>query len=305
MRYTARTLTALNTNPGCARRGLLDATGIEKSALATQLGFPLAFSQSRFAITRHNALVERLRAADYQELLALTGFTHAQVIELDPTLDIAGQHVLLAPDPVFVRAHNLLHIVLIRSFAVIDGQADSTKVTAAARQAAVYALALRRAGHDLAPNAILICPENFSNRPAAHRMDIRRHIDVLERQLARLTPAAELAAQFGTVTAEDAAVDNTIARIPARYAPECRTACELALYCHDEARRHGSTDMLGRSVRDTLGGVATIDEVLRLAAGEPSSEYPEIGQLLVTARALRAEAEASLAALPPTTGSGA
>jgi hypothetical protein len=45
----------------------------------------------------------------------------------------------------------------------------------------------------------------------------------------------------------------------------------MAFHCREEARDHGSTDLLGRTVRDALGGVGTVREVLAMAAATSSA----------------------------------
>ncbi|MFD7239394.1 hypothetical protein ACFWAT_29345 [Streptomyces syringium] len=57
-------------------------------------------------------------------------------------LPVAGTPVYLEPDAVVVHPDGSWTVVEIKSFAMIDGAADTAKVGAAARQAAVYALAL-------------------------------------------------------------------------------------------------------------------------------------------------------------------
>ncbi|WP_338931388.1 hypothetical protein WEB32_12575 [Streptomyces netropsis] len=57
-------------------------------------------------------------------------------------LPVAGTPVYLEPDAVVVHPDGSWTVVEIKSFAMIDGAADTSKVGAAARQAAVYALAL-------------------------------------------------------------------------------------------------------------------------------------------------------------------
>ncbi|WP_030729343.1 hypothetical protein [Streptomyces sp. NRRL S-237] len=48
--HNARTLAALTANPSCDRRSLLDAAGIDKSALATHLGLPRPLTKSQLAL---------------------------------------------------------------------------------------------------------------------------------------------------------------------------------------------------------------------------------------------------------------
>jgi hypothetical protein len=47
--HNARTIAALASNPGCARRAILDAAGVDKQRLAAYAGFPAPFGQSRVA----------------------------------------------------------------------------------------------------------------------------------------------------------------------------------------------------------------------------------------------------------------
>lgn len=58
-------------------------------------------------------------------------------------LDVAGSPACLEPDAVTVHPDGSCTVVEIKSFPVVDGSADAAKVGAAARQAAVYVLALR------------------------------------------------------------------------------------------------------------------------------------------------------------------
>jgi hypothetical protein len=93
---------------------------------------------------------------------------------------------------------------------------------------------------------------------------------------------------FGTGEGLDAAVRS----VDARYAPDCMSTCELALFCRDEARACGSTDALGRTVRDELGGIDTITMALALADGSlaPDEDQAESALQLSTAARLRREA---------------
>jgi hypothetical protein len=134
--------------------------------------------------------------------------------------------------------------------------------------------------------------------------------------LDRLDPAVtfDLALDSeGVPTREPEDLARAVSTVPARYAPECVSRCEMAFHCRDEARAQGSTDVLGRTVRDALGGVGTVTEVLALASAAPSDDAvlhavlapgsglddalvdPEAARLLRTARRARAEALMSAA----------
>src|SRR5690606_4674381 len=144
-----------------------------------------------------------------------------------------------------------------------------------------------RASHEI----VLVCPKDFANRPVAASVDVRRELAALRRQLARMTRVEKIVAALppgvtfdlardddGTPTRPPAELADAIRRVPARYAPECLSTCDLCLFCRAEARERGATGLLGRRVRDELGGVASVEEALELAEGtrEPSPEQEEV-----------------------------
>jgi hypothetical protein len=356
--HTARTIAALSSNPGCPRRAVTDAAGVDKQRLAEHIGFATPAGQSQFAITRGNVFEARVKADGCAELLRLLrerldlpipdvryddlapaggerdlAARHARTRELlagalaagadggtfldHPLLrlEVGGRTAYLEPDLVAFQLRGRLHVVEIKSFPVIDGQADGRKVAAAVTQAAVYVLALRGLLAELgygpqavADDVVLVCPENFANRPTAVLVDVRKQLTVLSRQLSRLARVDDLVAGLPADLTFDLYLDpagrarrpavevvGALHEVPARYAPECLDACELAYLCRDEAR--GGTAALGRSVRDELGGVADVAGVLGLAEGtvEPADDQVEAAGLLRLAARLRAEA---LAVLP-------
>ncbi|BCJ58357.1 hypothetical protein [Micromonospora endophytica] len=217
-------------------------------------------------------------------------------------LDVAGRRVYLEPDLVAARLGGRFHVVEVKSFAVIDGQADPAKLAAAAVQSAVYVLALREllaaGGHDprlVSHEVVLVCPADFTNRPVAHLIDVRKQLLVVRRQLDRMDQLDVLLtgvpADFTADPADDAtALVDSLARVRANYAPDCLASCELAYFCRHEAG--GQTGTLGRPVREALGGIDDIDEVLALAGGDHPAdpERAEAAALLRTAARLRADA---------------
>ena len=350
--HNARTIAALTSNPGCARRAVMDAAGVDKQRVASHAGFPAPFGQSQFAITRGKAFEAQVKANGCAELLRLlreqlalpipevsyddleevAGNTsqdlrHARTRSLlarsaasgagsgtlfdHPLLrlEVAGRRVYLEPDLIAFQLYGQFHVVEMKSFAVIDGQADGEKVAAAAIQSAVYVLALREllAGLGYGPekvshDAVLVCPENFSNAPVATLLDVRRQLTVLRRQLSRLERIDSLISLLPAGLTFDLEVDEAgVARrvaadlaeavrvVPARYAPECLASCEMCFFCRDEAR--GATAALGRDVRDDLGAVDTVQAALGLADGTlaPSNEQAEAAAIVRAAARLRRE----------------
>ncbi|MER6693880.1 hypothetical protein [Streptomyces minutiscleroticus] len=337
----ARALAALAANPGCRRRALLDGAGVDKTALADALGAPSAFGQSQFALVRGNSFEARVKADGGAELLRLvhegldpaaappgsaavpdlsavgpegrTARTALALREATGTgtwalldhpmlaLDVAGSVAFLEPDAVVVHPDGSWTVVEIKSFPMLDGSADAAKVGAAARQAAVYVLALERVAAQLDPapevrhRVLLVCPKDFSNLPAASAVDVRKQRAVTRRQLERLTRIEEIADTLpeGTCFAPDLPPEELTAAveaIPATYAPECLAACELAFHCRARSRGEGAVTSLGRSLRAELGGLTTVDEVLAAAHGRAGDPDDPAVAALRRASALRAEA---------------
>ncbi|MFE1075701.1 hypothetical protein ACFW5W_31345 [Streptomyces sp. NPDC058783] len=224
-------------------------------------------------------------------------------------LEVAGSPAFLEPDAVVVHPDGSWTVVEIKSFPMLDGSADPAKVGAAARQAAVYVLALERVAARLDPaprvrhRVLLVCPKDFSNLPTASAVDVRKQRAVTDRQLARLTRIEEIADALpeGVCFSPEQSAEELAAAVeavPATYAPECLSACELAFHCRARSRDAGAVTRLGRPVRAELGGLSTVEEVLAAARGEAGDpDDPAVAALRRAAR-LRAEALATAGAGP-------
>ncbi|MGW2742065.1 hypothetical protein [Streptomyces sp. NPDC001450] len=381
----ARALAALAANPGCRRRAILDGAGVDKAALAGALGAPSGFGQSQFALTRGNAFEARVKADGGAELLRLVharldpgaeqpagaavpdlsahgpeGRTARTALALREAvaaggwtlldhpmlaLDVAGSLAFLEPDAVVVHPDGSWTVVEIKSFPMLDGSADPAKVGAAARQAAVYVLALeevaarlgaepeghagaegastqrpeglstvasstpaeappRRGAQEGAPaprvrhQVLLVCPKDFSNLATASAVDVRKQRAVTARQLARLTRVEEIADALpeGVCFAPDRPAEELTAAVeavPAAYAPECLSACELAFHCRERSRAADAVTRLGRPLRAELGGLTTVEDVLAAARGERGDPDDPTVAALRRAATLRAEALAT------------
>ncbi|MCN9239312.1 hypothetical protein NGF19_00670 [Streptomyces sp. RY43-2] len=350
----ARALAALAANPGCRRRALLDGAGVNKAALADALGAPSSFGQSQFAFMRGNAFEARVKADGGAELLRLVhekldptaepptdalvpdltavgpegraGRTELALREATEArrwalldhpmlaLDVAGSPAFLEPDAVVVHPDGRWSVVEIKSFPLLDGSADPAKVGAAARQSAVYVLALEEVAARLGARTedgpaeesmvrhrvLLVCPKDFSNLPTASPVDVRKQRAVTRRQLARLTRIEEITDTLpeGMCFAPDLpqeALEAAVETVPAAYAPECLSACELAFHCRARSRAQGAVTAVGRSLRAELGGLTTVDEVLAAAHGEAGDPADPAVAALRRAAELRAEALAGSA----------
>ncbi|MFJ8936305.1 hypothetical protein ACIRL0_11370 [Streptomyces sp. NPDC102365] len=346
----ARALAALAANPGCRRRAILDGAGVNKAVLASALGSPSAFGQSQFAFMRGNAFEARVKADGGAELLRLVhekldagaeppaggavpdlgasgpeGRTARTALALREAtaaggwtlldhpllaLEVAGSPAFLEPDAVVVHPDGGWTVVEIKSFPMLDGSADPAKVGAAARQSAVYVLALEQVAARLDPapevhhTVLLVCPKDFSNLPTASAVDVRKQCSVTRRQLDRLTRVEDIADALPEGTCfspELPAADLTAAveSVPATYAPECLAACELAFHCRSRSRAEGAVTSLGRSLRAELGALTTVSDVLSAARGHTGDPTDPTVEALRRAAALRAEALG-----PPPGGAG-
>jgi hypothetical protein len=222
------------------------------------------------------------------------------------TLEIGGQRAYLEPDLIAFQWQGKYYIVEIKSFAVIDGQADGDKVAKAAIQSAVYVLALRQAlarhgvpAGTVSDTTVLVCPENFSNRAVGTFLDVRKQLTVLTRQLARLDQIENLLEILpynltfdlvldgdGVPRRSPADLRTAVATVDSRYSPECLNTCEMCFFCRDEAR--GQTAAIGKAVREALGGVDHVATALSLARGN-GTEGDEAAAVLREAARLRAE----------------
>ncbi len=353
LNYTARTIAALTNNPGCGRRTVMDAAGVDKTRIADHVGFPVPFGMSPFALARGNAFEAQVKANGCAELLRLLrdrlGLPIPEVsyVPLDVVGDradrtvrylrsrsellralhsgddeprtlfdhpmlrlrVGGHEVFLEPDVIAFQVGGRFHIVEIKSFAVVDGQADGEQVAAAVRQATVYVLALRdllaEAGappETVSHDVILVTPENFSFRPTATLIDARKQIAIVRRQLSRMTGIDALVDTLPPGLSFDLVLDAddnptrphreleaALGSVDARYQPGCLATCELAGFCRGESHDTGSVDVLGPAVREALGGIDTIGTALGLADGtrSPSADQADVARALRHAAALR------------------
>ena len=350
--HNARTLAALTTNPGCSRRALLDAAGVDKDLIAQHIGFDAGRRPSRLAFARGQRFETQVKAEGYahvirilRELLDLD-ITEVALVSLDEVggnassgmryartrtyltkaargnqdgtlfdhpmlrLTVAGNPVYLEPDLIAFQIAGRFHILEVKSFAIIDGQADSAQVKPATTQAAAYVLALREmlaeqglAEDTVSTDVIIIAPRDFSNTPVGAIVDAQKEISTLKRQLDRLRRVGDLLDQLPAGLTLDLQLDedenprrapgdivDALDQLPANYRPSCLGSCELSRYCREQARSEGFLDVLGPSVTEHLGGIETVTMALGLARGtlEPRDEQIPVAAALRHVAEIRA-----------------
>ena len=213
-----------------------------------------------------------------------------------------GVTARLEADGIAWRLGGRLHVIEIKSFPIVDGQADPDKVGSAARQAAVYVAALRDLLEDegldpdlVSTRILLVCPKNTSLFPTARVIPVERQVRALRRMLAnresideiidRLEDGANLGmAGLDTESAREK-LDKVLEAIGTNYVPGCLGSCSLAYHCRERARTAGDPACLGQSVRASLGVVQSLPRVIELADGAAPSEGEEdVANMLVQAR---------------------
>lgn len=240
--------------------------------------------------------------------------TQPRAVFGDPVLalNIGGVPAYLEPDAIVHREGGRFTVVGIKAFPVIDGQAPAASLTGAVKQQAVYQIALRRnlaevlgteAG-SVSDEVVLVCPENYSNRPIAVVHNAKQQADAIALLLDRLSGVDRLVADLpaavdfdvsedetGTARREPGQLSAALESVRARYLPTCRANCDLAGFCRGEAERTGSPALLGTDVRDALPGITSIEDALSLIndATEPSPDQAEAAAHLRRAARLRKE----------------
>jgi hypothetical protein len=342
-RHNARTIAAMTRNPGCVRRAIMDAAGVDKASLAEAVGYPASIGRlSEFAIARGISFENRVKAEGCAELLRLLReqlglpVPQAHYQDLSPPdsgeavmsrylrskamletaaqgagtlfdhpllrLRMGGVWAYLEPDLVAFQLGEKFYVIEIKSFPVIDGVADASKVAASVTQSAVYVLALQNlltdVGRDpdlVSHEVILVCPKDFSNQATATLVDVRKPLAALRRQLSRMDNIGVLLdllpAQVTFDPAQPAGeLADSVKQAPARYLPECLSVCEMGTFCRAEAQ--GCTTILGRAVREELGGVDAVSTAIELATGRlaPTNDLAQAAHALRLAHQIREQA---------------
>ena len=267
----------------------------------------------------------RARAQETEKVLAsiARGDPDAPHLVDHPVLvfEIGGTSAFLEPDALAFRVGTKLELVEIKSYPVIDGQADPGKLASTGGQAAVYLLALRatlrRLGLDpdlLTPSVILVAPRNFGRSPTAHRVPLKKKMMALERVLGAVPTTDALLnhiklpkdftfdvdpkGQKGNDTVK-AELARAVRCLPMLYVPECLAACDMAKYCRQQAIDDDDPARLGRVARDSLAGVPTLRDALRLATKGTRSGEEDLQDVADTLQSAFQALERARAQTPP------
>lgn len=236
------------------------------------------------------------------------------------TFELAGVRMFLEPDALAFRIADKLEVVEVKSYAVIDGQADPSKVASTAGQSAVYVLALRAAMRRLGLNpdlvawsVILIAPRNFSRQPTAHRIPLQKKAAAIERVLASVPSVLQVLREtspgftLGPDPKAKTASQDTVAalsQLPALYVPECLNSCEMANFCRSEAVEKDDVSRIGRAARDSMAGVGSLSQILSLARGKAGPGDTAVADVAAALRFTAESLDRARAAAPKSCGLG-
>jgi hypothetical protein len=231
------------------------------------------------------------------------------------TIDFGGNLAYLEQDALAFVVDGRIHVTEIKSFACIDGQADSEKASATVRQAAVYVLSLQNlveslgASRDVVDTRVLVVlPENLTFRATGLVVDVDMQVRRLRRQLAAVPRVVDIlnAVPPGTTLPADpgpkASADQkdsarvlaraALSHLPPRFGDGC-VSCPLFKSCRKETSDQHLVARLGNVVAGACGGVTTINVALDLSAGRRQPANPSetaVAELLARSAAAYAYA---------------
>lgn len=238
--------------------------------------------------------------------------------------EVAGARVFLEPDALAFRVGTQLELVEIKSYPIIDGQADPAKVSSTGGQSAVYLLALRatlaRLGFDpdiLRWSVILVAPKNFGRTPVAHKVPLKKKAMALQRVLRAVPEIDSLVSPLPKSFTLDvdpagkmdderqrAALDRAVRQLPMLYVPECLASCDMAKYCRHQAITDDDPSRLGRAARDSLAGVSRLGDALRLATDGPRPGEEHLADVAESLASAHEALQRARAVVPPSCGLG-
>ncbi|NUT34923.1 MAG: hypothetical protein HOV79_17840 [Hamadaea sp.] len=257
-------MAGLLATPGCERRSRLVAAGVDLDALAVAPA-----GQSPLALARSAQFQARLRSEGYAQLRALIGehlgVDVAGVVEGGsladcladeiPRLHVLGKQTLdwsgvrLETDELLIVSGDRLHLVGVRTYAMVGEVADPAKVAATSRELAVQAVALRNLlgnGERCSTRTLLVIPRNFGLSPTAAVLDVAPQVARVRALAAGLEwggPApdvAELAPKFGDGCPQ----------------------CPLMERCAGELAQGRRVVRLGSAVANVVDGQSTVEDAL-------------------------------------------
>lgn len=204
-------------------------------------------------------------------------------------LTVGSRTAWLEPDVVALASAGRIHILEIRSFPLIDGNADLDLASRTVMEAAVHVMTMRQLAVELgfgpdriSSQALIVLPDNLSLAPTAKVVDTSRALTRLARALeaesAILDEVAgiELIDPLPALPAKDASFSEqkeaaskaraAISRLPFRFRDGCN-ACPMFRVCRVDAEAQGLAVRLGTNVAQAVGSIETVGRAWDLITG--------------------------------------
>jgi hypothetical protein len=218
-------------------------------------------------------------------------------------------------DALLVNPSGVMHVVEIKSFPKVAGQADGEKLGAALAQSSIYLLALRELVNELggAPettvsNEVLIfTPENFRLRLTSTRKNVERRARYTNEALRQMPSINEYSAAVPREFTFGAIADGALAEadrvkpletiaacLGTTFGSECKGNCGFFRFCRERHYRDRKLAVLGAEVTNLLPGIERWDEVIELSEGRTSSRTANqriLAERLFRARRILEEAQ--------------
>ncbi|WP_433530437.1 hypothetical protein ACQPYA_30530 [Micromonospora sp. CA-263727] len=250
-------------------------------------------ARSQYPAIRGAQAVRELRLRLTREAVEamLDGDQHAINLLHHPYLELSlgDMPAHLEPDLLGYAAVQALSPIEIKSFPCIDGVADPVKTAEAARQTAVYVIALRRLvdslGHEpdrVASRGLLVMARDFALTATASVLDLRPQVLRLNRLLndfphvTHLAPRVPTSISLPALPNKDASkqqhdaakqAKEAIGALDMRFGDGC-PSCALFDFCRGQARSEDQVAQLGTEAANLCGDVGTVGHALALASGE-------------------------------------
>jgi hypothetical protein len=205
--------------------------------------------------------------------------------------NIGGLPAWFEADALAARFGGAIHVGEVKSFPVVDGQADPNKLSSALDQVALYILFAKQLITDLrgdpdliSEDALVITPKNIGLIPTLSLQNVTGRVARAEKLLSSVKDVREIAATALSTVNFGAAADRTrnpAARIDAlrviadtvgtAYGPKCLSTCGNAMFCRERAFVDCHPSLVGPEAVRLLPGVHSLNRVAELSDGAPAS----------------------------------
>jgi hypothetical protein len=211
------------------------------------------------------------------------------------TATVAGRTAHYETDGIAFRLGEQLRIIEIKSFPVVDGQADPQAVGSALDQGALYVLLVRRTLADqgiaddlISDELVLICPVNVGLKPGLNLRTVAARIKRMKMLLDAAPSWDEVdpkdaaeAENFKHVMPEAGSEKERIGALAAicdkvgtEFSDACQ-GCGIYRFCRERAFTADAVSIGGHMLERELAGITSLRRAAELADGEAAAAEEE------------------------------